>query len=106
MITNLVLIGGRKKVNRLKVEAFVADSNYSRVYMVDGNEHFVATTLGIIENRMDANVFVRTQQSSLIILKYLKKTDVSNSSFALLKNSLKVKISRRKKGVFFRKARA
>ena len=103
MITNLVLIGGRKKVNRLKVEAFVADSNYSRVYMVDGNEHFVATTLGIIENRLDTKVFVRTHRSSIINLKYLKKIDLSNLTFALLKNNLKVTISRRKKGIFLEK---
>ena len=83
MKTNLVLIGGRKKVNPLKVVAFVANSNYSRVYMIDGKEHFVATTLGIIENRLDANVFVPTHRSSLINLKYLKKIDVSNLTFAL-----------------------
>jgi two-component system, LytTR family, response regulator len=99
----LVLIGGRIKVNPVYVVAMKAYTNYSRVYMCYGKEYLVATPLGCIAARIHSEMFVRTHRSYVINMQYLKNYDQEGHKTALMKNDLTVIISRRKRQNFIDK---
>lgn len=99
METNLISIGGWKKVNPAEVLFLSADNNYTFVMFEDGNKILVATTLSILEKRFIAtNFFYRTHRSFLVNLQYIETIEENK---VVLKNKTSVLVSRRKKEVLW-----
>ena len=72
--------------------------NYTDIYFLNGKRITVATTLKVLEKRLEANPgYCRTHKSFLINLHYLKKLGVANRlPIAEMHNGLVAGISRRK----------
>jgi two-component system, LytTR family, response regulator len=100
MEKELILIGGRIKVDPDEVVAMVACENYCRVLMLNGKEILSSTTLGLVASRFKDGKFVRTHRSYLINMDFLKKYDEEHVTFAFMENNLRVTISRRKRQGF------
>lgn len=97
METNLISIGGWKKVNPAEVVFLSADNNYTLVIFEDGNKVLVATNLSKLEKRFVAtNFFYRTHRSFLVNLQHIE-TVLENR--VVLKNKTSILVSRRKKEV-------
>jgi two-component system, LytTR family, response regulator len=95
----LVHIGGRRQVDAHEVAYFEANSNYTVVHLQTKQKLIVATTLGIIENRLSAyGFFVRANRGFLVNTSYVKAFDIDN---IFLQNALKIGIPRRKKQQVF-----
>ena len=71
-----------------------SDSNYCRVYTIHDQEIMVSKTLKSIEKILPKASFIRTHQSYLINLKYLRFV---SSEYILLDNKFRIPVSRSKK---------
>lgn len=96
MKTNEIHIGGRKKILPQNVVLLEADQNYTRLYMIDGDQLLVATTLKILENRFSNHQnFFRSHRSHVLNLNHLLKYDELSKQI-IMKNQKVVVLSRRR----------
>lgn len=77
-----------------------ADSNYTKVNLLDGKEMLVAKTLKYIEELLPGNIFIRTHKSYVVNINYVSKYDKSNDLHVVLSNGQKIPVSVRKKEDF------
>jgi len=82
-----------------------SESNYSRIFLLDSREIFLAKTLKEIEALLQDNGFFRIHNSHLISEKYITKYIASEGGFVMMKDGRKVPISRSKKSEFLSKFR-
>ncbi len=90
---NKIPIGGRLMVCPDQVVMLQADANYSIVFLADGTQRFVATTLKILENRLKPFQFVRMNRRYLINKNFIVE-ELENA--LKLTNQQTIKFSRRK----------
>ncbi len=90
-----ILIGGRKKVFSDEIIQMRCDSNYSYVFLKSGKKHHVATTLKILENRLNAFNFFRPNRSMLVNMEYVTAYNAEDAAFIMF-DKQKVKLSRRR----------
>lgn len=89
-----VHIGGRKHVQPEQVMMLVADSNYTTIYLADGNQFMIATTIGKIQKILENyGQFIRPNKSHVVNCAFVKS---SNSEQIFLKNNKVVRFSRRR----------
>jgi two-component system LytT family response regulator len=72
-----------------------AESNYTRIFFTDKKPLYVAKTLGEFEVMLQSHGFIRTHRTHLVNRMYI--VSIINDEALLLKDSSKVKISRRRK---------
>lgn len=97
--SEVVHVGSRKYVLVTDVVLIKADKNYSVIYLSDGSNFLVSTTLKIIQHRLENNKsFKRVHRSFLANTDYLK--GYKNGSLFFKKN-LTCLISRRKLKKYF-----
>ncbi len=88
-------IGSRTVLDANHVAYFEASSNYTVVHLHNKEKLIVATTLGIIENRVaDFGFFVRPNRGIMVNARFVKSFDRHS---VLLRNSVDIFISRRKR---------
>ncbi|MFY7909720.1 MAG: LytR/AlgR family response regulator transcription factor [Emticicia sp.] len=92
----LISIGSFQKIDPEEIVLFVADINYTVVYLNSGRQLLVSTHLKEIQNRFKSETFYRTHKSFFINLKYIKELKLENSKLKM-QNDIDVTISRRKK---------
>ncbi len=91
-------IGGRQEVNPATIKLMKADVNYTLVCFYDGSKVIVATTLGIIENRMPEGSFLRVSRGLVINRNSVSKYFVrSNYDEIKLTDASFIKVSRRRR---------
>jgi two-component system LytT family response regulator len=78
-----------------------ADNAYTTFVLLDGEKVVVSKGLGEYVDLLKDFGFVRTHQSHLVNLKYLKKISKSDGGFLILKDNSKVPISVRQKQQLF-----
>ncbi len=88
-----VAIGGRLIVCPNDVVMLQANINYSVVYLADGQQLLVATTLKKLEERFSNFAFVRMNKTYMINTDYIIE---ENENSLKLSNSLTITFSRRK----------
>ena len=92
-----VHIGGRKHVHPAQVIMLVADINYTTIYLADGNQFMVATTIGKVQRTLQAHgQFVRTNKAQVVNWAYVLR---SSPKELQLKNNEIIKFSRRREKV-------
>ncbi|AFK05686.1 LytTr DNA-binding region (plasmid) [Emticicia oligotrophica DSM 17448] len=91
--TTKVSIGGRLTVCPNDVIMLQANINYSMVYLADGKQLLVATTLKKLEERFSDFAFVRMNKTYMINTDYIIEV---NENSLKLSNSLTITFSRRK----------
>lgn len=102
----LIHLGSRKKVSPSNILMLKADINYTLIYLDDGNQILSSTTIGILEKRLKAYNFFRPNKSVVINLEFISdyENKVTSSDFIkiLLKNNLKISLSRRRTAQFLK----
>lgn len=89
-----VFVGGRLHILPTQVMMLVADINYTTIFLDDGQQFMVATTIGKIQKTLQEHGnFVRTNKSQVVNWAYVLR---SNSKELLLKNDEIVRFSRRR----------
>lgn len=88
-----ISIGGRLTVCPDDVIMLQAQANYSMVYLVDGQQLFVATTLKKLQERFSSFSFIRMNRAYLVNSNYVIE---ENENSLKLSNSLTITFSRRK----------
>ena len=95
--TPCVHIGGYAHVQAQEILFCQGDSNYTHVHFVKRHKMTVATTLGILEERLIAEGFVRVNRSELVNKSHIEAYDGYQIT---LTNGTTLPISRRRrKGV-------
>ena len=96
----LVHLGSRKRISASSILMLKADINYTLIYLDDGNEILSSTTIGILEKRLKGYNFFRPNKSFVINLEFMSDYENKDTSCdyvkILLKNDLKIALSRRK----------
>ena len=77
-----------------------SDGNYTRFFMSNNEQHYVAKTLKQIEQLIDDASFFRVHNSHLINLRYAKKYRKGKAGSLELKDGTVVPVSRSRKGGF------
>lgn len=67
-----ISVGGHKKVFPTEIIYLKGDANYSQIYLANGKQILVSTTLKTLESRFLNLGFFRTHKSSLINLSCIK----------------------------------
>lgn len=89
-----VHIGGYAHVQAQEILFCQGDSNYTHVYFVKRNKMTVATTLGILEERLTTEGFVRVNRSELVNRNHIETYDDYQIT---LTNGTTLPISRRRR---------
>jgi DNA-binding LytR/AlgR family response regulator len=90
-----VHVGGRKHVQPEQVIMLVADVNYTTIYLIDGQQFMVATTIGKVQKALDAyGNFIRLNKAQVVNWAYVLQRTKNG---LLLKNNETVGISRRRR---------
>ncbi len=71
-----------------------ADSNYSKIFLKDGNVVMLTRTLKQVEELVHGLNFFRTHQSYLVNLDYIKKYVKGQGGYLILERGLQVPVSR------------
>ena len=102
----LIHLGSRKKISASSILMLKADINYTLIYLDDGNQILSSTTIGVLEKRLKAYNFFRPNKSFVInlafMLDYENKVTSSDIVKILLKNDLKISLSRRRTAQFLK----
>ncbi|MCB0727225.1 MAG: response regulator transcription factor [Ignavibacteriae bacterium] len=73
-----------------------AENNYTRVFMLNGDQFFVCKTIKDVEIQLDPEVFLRVHKSSVINLSFFKEFVNIDGSCVIMKDETKIPVSRRK----------
>lgn len=77
-----------------------AESNYCKVFCIDGKEYLVSKTLKYVEELLGNDIFLRVHKSFLVNLNYIVKYDKSDDLKITIVNGQELPISFRKKEQF------
>lgn len=77
-----------------------ADSNYTKVFLLENKSILVSKSLKVISDMLQDANFFRPHQSHLINLTYLKKFDKSDGGFIVMADDSNIPISRHNKNAF------
>lgn len=79
-----------------------ADSNYTRIFISNKEEHIVCKTLKDFEAQLSNHRFFRIHKSHLINLNYIKKYTKGDGGSVTMKDNTSLDVSRRNKEEFLR----
>lgn len=101
-LQNRIFLRTKDRVHVLKYEdiRYVSgDGNYSTFYTRDGSSLMISHNLSYYENLIDSALFIRTHQSYLVNLTFVREILVANYT-TILDDGTKVPISRRRRDHF------
>ncbi len=78
-----------------------ADDNYTRVFTVSGKQYLISRPLKDFERALPPGIFIRTHKSFMINIQHLKDFTNEDGGIAVLKDGVKVPVSKRKNPLFF-----
>ena len=78
-----------------------ADDNYTRVFTVTGKQYLISKPLMDFERALPPGTFIRTHKSYMINIHHLKDFSTEDGGIAVLKDGVKVPVSKRKNPIFF-----
>jgi two-component system LytT family response regulator len=81
-----------KPENIIRIQA---ENSYSRIFINDGQNYMLSYHLGLIEESLDKEVFLRIHKSDLININYLRSFHSAGDLFAEMTDGALVKVSRR-----------
>ena len=90
-----ISVGGRKKICPADIILLESEINYSKLFLVDGQTIFVATTLKTLSEKLENHNFFRTHKSFLINLNHIESFE-ENMPLKMTNQSF-VSVARRKK---------
>lgn len=75
--------------------------SYTRVTLLNNEEHLVSVNLGSLEGRIDKKTFLRIHRSEVININHIVRIIKKDTLYAELSNGAHVEISRRNKTILF-----
>lgn len=85
----------------MDVVALEADSNYTKIYLVNGETILASKTLGYFDDLLsDRPQFFRTHKQYIINLSYIKEYLSGENNLVLLRNDLHIKLARTRRQAF------
>ena len=100
---NKVALPINKGYEFVKINSIIycqSDSNYCKVFCIDGKEYLLAKTLKYVEKLISSDLFIRTHKSYLVNLNYVTKYDKTEDLMISLSNGVQIPVSVRKKEQF------
>lgn len=98
MKNNQIHIGSRKIIAAEEIKMLQADINYTVVYLINGKQLLVSTTMGAIEKRLPMDYFVRVSRSVIINSSCVLKYRLGNQFDEIeVPDALFLKVSRRRR---------
>jgi two-component system LytT family response regulator len=91
----LIRLGWRTKIDPGTILFMKADSNYTEVYLTNGNMILSATSLGNLAKRLPATQFIRPNRSVLVNLDFMTEYQRRDKSITLNNNEV-IQVSRRR----------
>lgn len=94
-----VIIPSRGSYVYAEVDSIVymeADSNYTRLYLVDGRTHYTSKTLKYWQNQVNSDTFLRIHSKHLVNSLYVTQVDTKRSVIMLGDVSLLISRSRKR----------
>jgi two-component system LytT family response regulator len=74
-----------------------SDSNYCRIFLVDGSQLYLSKTLKEMESILSGHPFVRTHNSHLVNLSHVQRYIKGKGGYLILKDNSNVPVSRNRK---------
>ena len=90
-----ISVGGRKKICPADIILLESEINYSKLFLVDGQTIFVATTLKTLTEKLENYNFFRTHKSFLINLNHIESFE--ENTLVKMTNQSFANVSRRRK---------
>jgi two-component system, LytTR family, response regulator len=100
-----IVIPSQESLRFIKVEEIVyleANVNYTHIYMIDSNKYVVTRTIKEFEDLLPPNTFIRIHNSYIINKDYLEKYIRGEGGHVLMRNGIKLDVSKRKKAEFLK----
>ncbi|MBV6428124.1 MAG: Transcriptional regulatory protein BtsR [Haliscomenobacter sp.] len=83
------------------IVALEADSNYTKIYLVNGETILASKTLGYFDDLLsDRRQFFRTHKQYIINLAYIKEYLSGENNLVLLRNGLQIRLARTRRQAF------
>ncbi len=93
-----LILGNRTKVFSNEILFFEGDVNYTWIHFASGNQKVIARTLRYIEEKTDAENFIRINRKYLVNRKFIAEI---GDGFVILSDKTILSISRRRKRELF-----
>jgi two-component system LytT family response regulator len=88
---------GLEFINIKEIVRCQSDSNYTNVYLVNGEKHLICRTLKEVENILQYHNFLRIHQSHLINPNHMKKFIRNDGGYLLMEDGEKISVSKNNK---------
>jgi two-component system LytT family response regulator len=88
---------GLEFINIKEIVRCQSDSNYTNVYLVNGEKHLICRTLKEVENILQHHNFLRIHQSHLINPNHMKKFIRNDGGYLLMEDGEKISVSKNNK---------
>lgn len=82
----------------IRLKAF---GSYTRVILLNSEEHLVSVNLGTLEEKIDDKMFLRIHRSEIININHISRIIKTDALYAELTGGVKVEISRRNRQILF-----
>jgi len=100
-----IVIPSQDALRFIKVEDIVyleANVNYTHIFMADGSKYVVTRTIKEFEDLLPAERFIRIHNSYIINKDFLEKYIRGEGGHVLMRNGIKLDVSKRKKAEFLK----
>ena len=87
---------GFKIISSDEIVRLEAESNYTRLFLLNGGVHIASKTLKEFENQLAGHDFIRVHRSHLINMVYVEGYMSKNGGVVLMKDGAEVYVSRAK----------
>lgn len=74
-----------------------SENNYTRFFIIDGNQHMVSKTLGDIQEVLEERNFLRVHRQFLVNLDHIKKYVRGEGNYLILSNGSNIPVARNQK---------
>ena len=74
-----------------------SESNYTHIYLLNGQQLLVSKTLGVVEETIGSNSFLRVHKSHLINLNFIKRFVRADGGYIIMQDESSVPVARRKR---------
>ncbi len=100
--TDTLRVSTAESISLIKISDIIrieGDGAYSTIHLADGESEMVSRSIGQLENEINQSSFLRVHTSHLINQSYLRKYIKEDGGYALMKDGVKLPVSRRKKDI-------
>lgn len=97
---NKIALATQESIEFVKPEDILfcsSDSNYTRVFLIDGRKKLISKTLKEIESRLEPYRFFRSHHSHLVNLDHIREFVRADGGYLMLTNGQSLPVSRNRK---------